>query len=227
MKNPYEKIEEEKWIKHYSPLVKKISRQVASKLPSFVSLDDIYQEGMEGLLKALRNKSNFTEDNFSSYLQLRIRGAIYDAFRKGDSVPRHIRDKIDSVKVALPLLEQKLGRHPSDGEISSHLGISVKDYHEILESSVDLTALDKLPEELLPPSEENFVEILDKSKLLSNAETAIKKLPERMRIVLALIYQEELTYKEISEIMDITPGRISQIHTQAILQIREDLKLSN
>ncbi len=122
-------------------------------------------------------------------------------------------------------LEQELGRSPTEQEIADACELTIDQYHETLDTMVGMTAIDDVPEHLLP-----IAEGADPSQITSFKQIAlqlsgvIKNLPEKERMVVALHYQEDLSFREVAYVMDLTPGRISQIHSQAMIRIRAVLK---
>ena len=211
-------------VTQYAPLVRRFAFQIASRLPPNVDLDDLIQEGMMGLLDAVKRYEPRPGLNFEAYARFRIIGAIYDSCRENDILPRNQRDKLSELEKAVRRLEQELGRSPTDQEIADACEISIDQYHETLDTAVGMTAIDDVPEHLLP-----IAEGADPSQITSFKQIAkqlagvIKDLPEKERMVVALHYQEDLSFREVAYVMELTPGRISQIHTQAMVRIRAHL----
>lgn len=208
----------------HAPLVRRIAGHIASRLPSSVSLDDLVQEGMLGLLDAIGRFEPQPNLSFEHYAGMRIRGAIYDACRRNDLMPRHRRDKLDQLQTATLALEHRLGRAATGAEVAADMGLSLDEYHGLLDNMVGLMPLDDVPEDLLPedPYASPFEQIAN-SQVLGQLVEVLKQLPEKQQLVLALHYQQELSYSEISAVMNLTRGRISQLHTEAMLQIRRKL----
>jgi len=182
----------------YAPLVRRLAYQIASRLPPNVELDDLIQDGMMGLLDAMKRYEPRPGLNFEAYARFRITGAIYDSCRENDVLPRNQRDKLSDLENAIRRLEQELGRHPTDQEVADHCELSIAEYHQTLE----INSFRQISERLAQ---------------------VIKDLPEKERMVVALHYQEDLSFREVATVLDLTPGRISQIHTQAMLRIRSVL----
>ncbi|MBU3724862.1 MAG: FliA/WhiG family RNA polymerase sigma factor [Burkholderiaceae bacterium] len=208
----------------YAPLVRKLAFQVASRLPPNVVLDDLIQEGMMGLLDAIKRYEPRPGLNFEAYARFRITGAIYDSCRENDILPRNQRDKLSELEKALRRLEQELGRTPTEQEIAEACNLSIDEYHQTLDTMVGMTAIDDVPEHLLPIAEGADPSQITSFKQIANQlSSVIKDLPEKERMVVALHYQEDLSFREVAYVMDLTPGRISQIHTQAMVRIRAHL----
>ncbi len=212
-------------VAQYAPLVRKLAFQIASRLPPNVDLDDLIQEGMMGLLDAIKRYEPRPGLNFEAYARFRITGAIYDSCRENDILPRNQRDKLSGVEKTVRRLEQELGRSPTEQEIADACELTIDQYHETLDTMVGMTAIDDVPEHLL-----SIAEGADPSQITSFKQIAlqlsgvIKNLPEKERMVVALHYQEDLSFREVAYVMDLTPGRISQIHSQAMIRIRAVLK---
>ena len=214
-------------IEEHLPLVKRIAHQICSKLPPNVEVDDLIQEGLTGLLDALTRYEPQPNLAFEAYARTRIRGAIYDSCRKNDILPRNQRDELVGIEKVTRKLEQDLGRHPSEKEIASGAEITIEAYHAIMANMVHLMPLDDLSDDLLPSDADDSdpMRAVAMSQLADRIATILEGLPENEKLVFALHYQEELSYREIAQVMNITPGRISQIHTQGMIRIRAKLKV--
>jgi len=208
-------------IRQYTPLVRRIASHIGSRLPANVELDDLIQEGMTGLLDAMNRYKPLPNLSLEAYASMRIRGAIYDACRRDDILPRHHRDKVDALEKTTRRLEQELGRLPSEVEVAQSLGIAIEDYHSVLDSLVNIMPLEDVPEDMLPtdPFGDPLEQVNSKQFMLRMVEV-LKRLPDKQQMVMALHYQEDLSYREIAAVMGLTPGRISQLHTQAVIAIR-------
>ena len=208
-------------VMQYVPLVRRLAFQIASRLPPNVDLDDLIQEGMMGLLDAIKRYEPRPGLNFEAYARFRITGAIYDSCRENDVLPRNQRDKLSELERAMRRLEQELGRSPTDQEVADFCELSIEQYHQTLDTMVGMTAIDDVPEHLLPIADgADPSQITSFKQVSERLAQVIKTLPEKERMVVALHYQEDLSFREVAYVMDLTPGRISQIHTQAMLRIR-------
>ena len=211
-------------VAQYAPLVRKLAFQVASRLPPNVVLDDLIQEGMMGLLDAIKRYEPRPGLNFEAYARFRITGAIYDSCRVNDILPRNQRDKLSGLEKAVRRLEQELGRSPTEQEIAEACELSIEEYHQTLDTMVGMTAIDDVPEHLMPIAEgADPSQITSFKQIAKHLAGVIKDLPEKERMVVALHYQEDLSFREVAYVMDLTPGRISQIHSQAMVRIRAHL----
>lgn len=205
----------------HAPLVRRIAYQISSRLPPNVMIDDLVQEGMAGLLDALRRYQPQPNLSFEAYARTRIRGAIYDACRRNDILPRHQRDRLSGIEKVTRALEQRLGRPPEEAEIAAEAGMSLEEYFDILSSDVGMSSLDSMTEGLEPVDDAaDPMQIISFRQQADKLAAMLKKLPEKEALVLALHYQEELSYREIAYVMNLTAGRISQLHSQAMVRLR-------
>jgi RNA polymerase sigma factor for flagellar operon FliA len=214
-------------LKQYAPLVRRIALQIAPRLPASVELDDMIQEGMTGLLDALKRYEPQPGLNFETYARTRIKGAIFDSFRRDDILPRHQRQRLKEIEEATRVLSQQLGRAPEEAEIAQQAGLTIVEYFEVLDNAVSICVMDELPEGVEPADDQadpmQAVSLMEHTRRI---EALLQTLPERERQVVALHYQEQLSYREIAFVMQLTPGRICQLHTQAMLRLRSGLGLT-
>jgi RNA polymerase sigma factor FliA len=229
----------ERLVVAYSPLVKYVAGRMASGLPSHVEEADLISYGLLGLIGAIERFDPDREIKFETFAVSRIKGAIIDELRSLDWVPRSVRSKARDVERAHQKLENRLQRAPSDEEMSDELGISVEDFHsvllEIANSSV--LALDdlwtiadpdggqvSLLDTIHDPNAVDPEREMDAAELKDRLADAIESLPERERLVVALYYYENLTLREIGEVLGVTESRVSQLHTKAVLGLRSNLQ---
>src|SRR5688572_8443405 len=228
-----ESSEKDKLVVEYAPLIKFIAQKIAVRLPSNIELDDLISSGVIGLMDAI-DKYDPTRDNkFKTYAEFRIRGAILDELRAQDWVPRSVREKAKQLERAHVKLEQRLGRVPTEDEITKELNISKEEYYDLLNQvkSVSILSLDEAGS-FNSSDRKSILSLLESCKIPSpitqlNLKTikevvtrAIESLPEKQRLVLSLYYYEDLNLKEIGEVLDVTESRVSQLHTQAIMWLR-------
>jgi len=231
-----DKNERDKLIMKYAPLVKNIVGRIAIRLPDHVSKDDLINAGIMGLMSALEKYDETKNVRFETYAGFRIRGAVLDELRSIDVVPRSVRSKKARLEETFQVLRKEFGRHPTDEEVSDHLGISLEEYYSLLDKTRDVCILssDDLPPDycekygrddvLEKIDRNNPFSLLAQSELKETLKNATDSLPEKERLVLSLYYYEELTLKEIGLTLDLTESRICQIHSQAILRLRGGLK---
>lgn len=217
----YQTLDPNDMIRQHTGLVRRIASHICSRLPANVELDDLFQEGMTGLIDAIRRYKPQPNLSFEAYASTRIRGAIYDACRRDDLLPRHQRDKLDQLEQATRHLEQVLGRVPSEQEVAAALEMPLSAYHEVVDSLVNVMPLDDVPEDMLPTDPYGDpMHLLASRQFMLRIVDILKRLPDKQQMVMALHYQEDLSYREIAAVMNLTPGRISQLHTEAMIAIR-------
>jgi RNA polymerase sigma factor for flagellar operon FliA len=225
-------------LEQYLPLVKNVAGRMAMGFPKSVELSDLVNTGVIGLIEALSNFDPSRGVKFETYAVPRIRGAILDELRSLDWVPRSTRAKSREIEKAVSKLENQLGRPPSNRELAKCLKVSSQELFSTLDdvSSTTMLSLDELiykeednrqiprVETLEDLSCENVLGGLEKEELKGYMTQAISHLSEQERLVIALYYYEELTLKEIGEVMQISESRVSQIHTKAVLKLRGMIK---
>ncbi len=221
----------------YAPLVKYVAGRLGSGLPAHVDEADLVSYGLLGLIGAIERYDPDRDVKFETYAISRIRGAIIDELRAMDWVPRSVRSRAREIERAMSELEGRLGRAPTDEEISAKLGISEEELGEslgeIARSSIaaldelwtssgsgDQVALIDTIEDESAPDPQNT---LSQTELREAIADAIARLPEREKLVVTLYYYEELTLREIGEVLGVTESRVSQLHTKAILRLKARL----
>jgi RNA polymerase sigma factor for flagellar operon FliA len=227
----------ERLVVAYSPLVKFIAGRMASGLPSHVEEGDLISYGLLGLIGAIERFDPEREIKFETFAVARVKGAIIDELRSLDWVPRSVRARARDVEKAHAALEAQLQRAPTDEEMAAKLSMDVEEFNdsllEIANSSV--LALDDLWTFADPEGGGGQISVLDTihdphgtdpeteaeaSELKDRLADAIESLPERERLVVALYYYENLTLREIGEVLGVTESRVSQLHTKAVLALR-------
>lgn len=228
------RVDREKIVMDYLPLVKYVvDRLPVASLPQ-ISRDDLISSGVIGLLKAADSFDPSRGIRFKTYAIPRIRGAIIDELRKLDWIPRSLRKKADLLEETYLALERKLGRTPTDKEISQELNICEKDLYKLYAqvnyfSFVSLDAGDSgeegksIVEKIASTETQDPVEILKKKELEKILRDVLEKLPVRERLVVVLYYYEELTLKEIGRVLGISESRVSQIHARIMVKLRSIL----
>ncbi len=202
----------------YAPLVKRIACHMLGRLPSWVSLDDLIQAGMVGLLEASRSFDPAQGVSFETYAGHRIRGAILDELRRGDWTPRSLHRKAREVARVIQDLEQARGGRVGEAEIARALNMELGEYQRLLQ---ELNACRLLPlEEDSEGTEEGPPEAVLEAQRLEDLARALDALPERERLVLSLYYNDGLNLKEIGAVLGVSESRVCQIHGQALLRLR-------
>ncbi len=228
----------ERLVVAYSPLVKYVAGRMGSGLPSHVEEADLISYGLVGLINAILRFEPEREIKFETYAITRIKGAIIDELRSQDWVPRSVRARAREIERAHQKLEHKLQRAPTDEEMAEELEMDVQAFQDaILQiSNSSMAALDELwtvsdssgdSVSLLDTiADENAPDpaaALDQSDLRDRVADSISRLPEREKLVIALYYYENLTLREIGEVLGVTESRVSQLHTKAVLRLRSGL----
>ncbi|HTX71783.1 MAG TPA: RNA polymerase sigma factor WhiG [Rectinemataceae bacterium] len=225
------------FIRQYAPLVKYVAGKVAASMPNTVEFEDLVGFGVFGLLDAIEKFDPDKNVKFKTYAVTRIRGAIFDELRSIDWVPRSVRQKTKEIEDAVVSLEAKLGRPASDQEIASSLGVSEDDFLKTMLkiSSTSVLSLndvwysgdeaDKISigESIESPTSMNPDSTVEREEVKRVIVQAISDLPEKEKKVLVLYYYEDLTLKEIGQVLEVTESRVSQLHTKAILRLRAKL----
>ncbi|CAK0769800.1 RNA polymerase sigma factor FliA [Gammaproteobacteria bacterium] len=218
-------------IDQYAPLVKRIAYHLLSRLPANILADDLIQAGMIGLLEAARNYDPTQKASFETYAGIRVRGAMLDEIRRSDWAPRSVHRKARQIAEAIHLVESRTRCEARDHEVAELLGISLEEYHQILQdaSSYRLLSLEDITtggEETIPELSDHSagpLEQLEENDFRAALTTAIEHLPERERLVMALYYDEELNLREIGAILGVSESRVSQIHSHSMLRLRARL----
>jgi RNA polymerase sigma factor FliA len=222
---------------YYTPLVKQVVSKWFSNLPDHVSRDDLTSSGIIGLIKAVERFDPDKGFKFETFGYHRIRGAILDELRTYDIMPRRLRLKAREVQKAIEILEMELNRHPTESEIAEKLGLEAGEYHELVSQLNPIRffpitdALDDNGEwklfKSLAAALDGFDDaegMAEKQELKNVLLGAVQSLPKNERMVVALYYYEELTMKEIGVVLKVSESRVSQIHTQAVLRLRNALE---
>jgi RNA polymerase sigma factor FliA len=222
----------------YAPLVKYVAGRLGSGLPAHVDEGDLVSYGLLGLMGAIERFDPTREIKFETYAIARIKGQIIDELRAMDWVPRSVRARARDIERAIAELEKKLERAPTDEEIAEKLGITVEELEESLSdigrssiaaldelwtvsgSDGDQVALIDTLEDESAPDPQGALSVTEQKEALAEA---IALLPEREKLVVTLYYYEELTLREIGEVLSVTESRVSQLHTKAILRLKAHL----
>ena len=229
----------ERLVLAYSPLVKYVAGRMSSGLPAHVEEADLISYGLLGLISAIERFDLEREIRFETFAVTRIKGSIIDELRSLDWVPRSVRAKAREIEQVNAKLENKLQRAPTDAEMSDALGVTQDEFQESLvkianssvvaldelwtvsDSSGDqVSLLDTIPD----PAAADPAHELDLTDMKDSLADAIARLPEREKLVIALYYYENLTLREIGEVLGVTESRVSQLHTKAVLRLKSKLQ---
>jgi len=232
------KTAKDKLLVEYAPLVKYTAQRMAINLPASVLVDDLISSGIMGLIKAVEGFDPGRDVKFETFATHKVRGAILDELRAMDWVPRSVRQKSRMLQRTYAKLENELGRIPYDDEVAGELGVSIKEFEEILSDVTPTTILSleearddhdgdskqlKIMDVIEDPQGGNALKELGYEETKRILKDAIVSLPEKEKLVIALYHYEELTLKEIGEVLSISESRVSQIHSKAIIKLRSRL----
>jgi RNA polymerase sigma factor for flagellar operon FliA len=225
-------------ILNYAPIVKYVAGRLGSGLPAHVDEGDLVSYGLLGLISAIERYEPDRDVKFETYAIARIKGSILDELRSLDWVPRSVRSRARQIERAMAELEAKLARAPTDEEIAAKVGITVDELEgsltDISRSSIaaldelwtisgsggdQVALIDTIEDEHGPQPQTAFAQ----TELREIVADAITSLPEREKLVITLYYYEDLTLREIGEVLGVTESRVSQLHTKAILRLKARL----
>lgn len=227
--------DKDRLVREHAHLVKYIAQRLAMKLPPHIELDDLISTGMMGLLDAIDKFDAGRDVKFTTYAQIRIKGAMLDELRGLDWVPRSLRSTSDEIERVYSALEKRLGRPATEEEVAEEMGLSLDEFMTTLgeisgaamlriedfsSKSGDMDLLDVV-------ADQNGVDpqtIIRKREVREALSNAIDNLPEKEKLVVTLYYYEELTMKEAGAVLDLTESRVCQLHTQAMLRLKGKLK---
>jgi RNA polymerase sigma factor for flagellar operon FliA len=229
----------ERLVVAYSPLVKFVAGRLGAGLPSHVEDADLISYGLMGLIGAIERFEPERGIKFETFAMTRIRGAIIDELRSLDWVPRSVRSRAREIEAAQSKLEHTLQRAPTEAELAAKVGLTEEELQnsllEIANSSI--YALDELwtisdssgdsvslLDTISDPRAEDPQESLASSEIKDRLADAISALPEREKLVIALYYYENLTLREIGEVLGVTESRVSQLHTKAVMRLKGSLQ---
>jgi RNA polymerase sigma factor for flagellar operon FliA len=216
-------------ISQHAALVKRIAFHLVNRLPPSVQVDDLIQAGMVGLLEAASNFDASQGASFETYAGIRIRGSMLDEIRRSDWTPRSVHRKSRQVSEVIHKLENELGRDPSDQEIAADLGIKLADYHQILvdSNSARVFSMDALAEDgdtFSGSADESPYDSVSQQQYQRSLAESIQTLPQKEQLVMALYYDEELNFREIGQVLEVSESRVCQIHGQAVLRLRGKMR---
>ena len=214
-------------VMQHAPLVKRIACHMMARLPAHVSLDDLVQAGMLGLLDAARRYTAGRGASFETYAGIRIRGAILDELRRNDWLPRSVHRRTREVARKVREIEARDGRAARAEDVAAALGLNADEYGNLLVeiASAKMFSLEELRGERSELPEETDDESapgaeIERSEMRAALAKQVDGLPEREKLVLSLYYERELNLREIGEVLGVTESRVCQIHAQALVRLR-------
>ncbi|MFM7204595.1 MAG: sigma-70 family RNA polymerase sigma factor [Myxococcota bacterium] len=233
--NPESRFDRNAMILEYYPLVKSIAYRLVSRFPSNVDVEDLITVGTLGLIDAIDRYNPERQDSFKAYAELRIRGAIIDALRQQDWVPRSQRQRAQELERAQRDLERQLGRVPAPAEVATHLGMELEEYNTLTRSTTLMSVVSLEDLGLQDDQKRDILEVLkgesddpdsifEAKTATEKLATAIRSLPQNEKVVVSLYYYEDLTLKDIGQVLGVTESRVSQIHSKAVERLKVKLK---
>lgn len=227
----------EQIILQFTPLVKYVMGRLAISLPAILDYEDILSFGTVGLIEAVERFDSTKGVKFETYAISRIRGAIIDALRSLDRLPRSVRQRVRETTEAIFTLTNGLGREPTDDEVAETLGLSAEAYRRhLIDASWTTVSLDAVGTHeddedgggaaagIADPAHEDFSLGMEHEERIGDLARSIRELPEREQLILSLYYQEELTMREVSQVLNISESRVCQLHARALGRLRAILR---
>lgn len=205
-------------LRRYGVLIDRVGRRLAARVGLAHLADELWSVGALGLLEAARRFEPSRGVRFETFAEHRIRGAMLDELRKMDHLPRRLRADTERVEKGRAALARQLGREPTGEELAKHLGLAVD----------ELAELEQLRQPLLPlvgalsvaaPDEGADMKV-DRALVVQRLTRAIEQLNERLQTLLSLYYVEELTFKEIAGLLQVSEARVCQLHGEAVKRLR-------
>jgi len=228
--------ERERVIQEFAPVIKMMAHRLAFRLPAHLDAEDLVSAGVIGLMDAMGKYNPLREAKFKTYAGFRIRGAMLDEIRSMNWIPRSVQERIRLLQKTHVDLLARLGRPPTDGEVAAALNMSVSELDDFLLRSRGAVMLSLQDLEAQDVEGRGYMRMVADTKYpdpLSTVVTsnvremigeAIQQLPEKERLVLTLYYLDELTMKEIGQVLHVTESRVCQIHTKAIIRLKAKLQ---
>lgn len=224
----------EQRVTEFAPLVRRMAHYLASKLPASVQIDDIIQAGLIGLMDAAQRFEESQGFKFETFASQRIKGAMLDELRQNDWLPRSARKSLRQIETAISKLEQRLGRPPVERELAAELGVSLDAYQDLLLEARGTQLLhlddfgndgdDSYLESHCPDDRDNPFDRFADKRFRAALIEAIDFLPEREKLLMGLYYEQDMNFKEIAAVMEVSESRICQLHSQAVARLRSRLK---
>ncbi len=229
-------LDRQQTVDKYLPLVRRMAHHLIAKLPASVQLDDLIQAGLIGLMDAIGRFEEGQGAQFETYATQRIRGSMLDELRQADWLPRGLRQSQRKIETALHKAEQTLGRPPTEIEMAQSMGLSLEEYQALL---FEARGTQLIYYEDYEDEEGNSTGFLDRQtdgddddplaslndeRFRKALVSAIEVLPEREKLVMGLYYEQELNFREIAAVLNVTESRVCQLHSQAVARLRVKLK---
>lgn len=221
-------IDMEQFVLNHVAIVKKISYHIKCRLPCYIDIDDIIQAGIVGLLEAQKNFKDHMGASFETFAGIRIRGAILDFLRKHSATTQQLSKNMRKIRAATQILEREKSRSATAEEISEYLQISVEEYMRATRKMINFkqVSLHEIDDTSAFFADDSFnpLHLVQEEKLKEKLILALTGLPERQQIILSLYYMEELNFKQVGEILNVTEARVCQLHKEALSCIKSQFK---
>ncbi|GEM_PF-219683 len=227
-------------IVHYAPLVNKVIGRMGLKPQGAIEWGDLVNYGILGLIDAVERFEPERGFAFETFATTRIRGAVLDALRQLDPLGRLARRRVKAAQEAITRLSMELGRPPEDHEVAAAIGVTEDQYQQVLrDANFMFVSLDKpvhtdsdgqnihLHDVLEDPEAEDALDQVEEAELRVRLAEAIRRLPEREQQILSLYYYDELTMRDIAEILEISQTRVCQLHARAMMNLKAILELND
>ncbi len=222
-------------ITEHLPLVKRIVYRIAVHLPAHVDVEDLINAGIIGLIQSIDRYDPTRDNTLATFASFRIRGAVLSELRSRDVLSRGNRKKVREMQQAWVQLEKKLGREVEGWEVARELGLAADEFGDLQRmASISFVSMDdmdspsnaekeKLLSQFVTGEDQDALMLTRASEIRAALAKAIDTLSDRERTVISLYYVDELTLKEIGEVMNLTESRISQIHSAVLMRLRKKL----
>lgn len=220
--------QQEAIVRHYAPRIRFLTMRLKAKLPQSVEVGELMSAGTLGLMEALGKFQPQLGVRFETYAENRIRGAMLDELRRLDWFPRSLRQHVRQLDAAMRRVEHEKGRSATEEELQTLTGLELSQVRQGLEAlqSQLCISLETIQDVIIKDGSANMEEEPSKKaaqhEMLERLAPLIERLTSREKLVLSLYYAEELNMRETAEVMGITEGRVSQLHTQALARLRKE-----
>lgn len=223
-------------VTEYLPYVNRIVNRIATHLPPTVEVDDLVNVGIIGLIQAIERYDPTRDNKFMTYAVFRIKGAVLSELRSRDFLGRTTRKKIKNLEKAYLKLEQKLGRDVEDEEVAKEMELDMDQFYQVKRmSSISFISFEEVGYSTKSKKEHflghlfggdggDALSLTAIKEIKATLAVHIENLPEKERLVVSMYYSDEMTMKEIGRVLEITESRVSQIHSQAVIHLRNKLR---
>lgn len=210
-------------------VARRISLRMARRCPEWIAREDLIAAGMLGLTEAAERYDATRQEPFVAFAEKRIRGAVLDELRRGDIMPRRVRQMARKIGATIQALERLSGSPPTDEEVAAALGVSIEEYRNELEQLVHVTvgAFEGDESSIADADGESPEALAGRRQALGKVRAALGRLQDfdkRDLVILSLYYNDELTYAEIAQVLDVTTSRVCQLHGRAIARLRAEIE---